>query len=237
MVVNGRSIGTVELVSMRGTAPDTRVRTLAQAMAGEAAMALENARLYEELRHQAFHDGLTGLANRVLLRDRLEHALARRERVSDTWLAILFLDLDDFKMVNDRLGHDVGDRILCAVAERLQACLRPGDTVARLGGDEFAILIEDVVDLAEAEAVAARLVAALAEPIEVRGEALVAVGASIGVVLTGREPATVDDLLRHADLAMYRAKNAGKGRYQVYRFEAREARERRATAIAPSDPG
>ena len=140
LVAKGEAIGLVELTSARDVAFDERRLGLAQTMANEAAMALENARLYEQVRHQAFHDPLTRLANRALFRDRLEHALARTSRGLQS-VAVLFLDLDDFKSINDSRGHTVGDALLVAVGERLVGILRPSDTVARLGGDEFAILI------------------------------------------------------------------------------------------------
>ncbi len=115
-------------------------------LAGEAAMALENARLYDEIRHQALHDGLTGLANRVLFRDRVVHALERSRGRDGRPFAILFIDLDDFKVLNDTLGHARGDDVLVAAARRVAASLRPSDTAARLGGDEFAVLLDDVGD-------------------------------------------------------------------------------------------
>ncbi|MGY1727883.1 diguanylate cyclase domain-containing protein [Geodermatophilus sp. SYSU D01062] len=176
----------------------------------------ENARLAADLaareaqlRHLAFSDPLTGLANRSLFLDRLKHALALHARDMRP-VAVVFLDLDDFKAVNDTLGHAAGDELLLRVAERLTGALRGGDTVARLGGDEFAALLEDGGDPLEA---AARLTAAMAVPFTVAGRTR-AVGASTGVVaLTAGDAAVgADELMARADAAMYAAKRAGKGR-------------------------
>lgn len=157
---------------------------------------------------QAMRDGLTRLANRRLFLDRLGHALARSQR-SSALLAVLYIDLDGFKEVNDNLGHATGDQLLTLVAERLRGIIRPSDTTARLGGDEFAVLVEDVVGEAEASYVAERILAALAAPFSIHGSD-VTVGASIGIALN--EPGiTVDDLLKHADKAMYTAKSLGRG--------------------------
>ncbi|MGY1829163.1 diguanylate cyclase domain-containing protein [Geodermatophilus sp. SYSU D01180] len=162
-----------------------------------------------QLRHLAFSDPLTGLANRSLFLDRLEHALALHARDMRP-VAVVFLDLDDFKSVNDTLGHAAGDELLLRVAERLTGALRGGDTVARLGGDEFAALLEDGGDPLEA---AARITAAMAVPFTVAGRAR-AVGASTGVVALAAGDAAVgaDELMARADAAMYAAKRAGKGR-------------------------
>ena len=181
---------------------------LVQALASHASVTLENRRLEQQLKHQAFHDGLTRLANRALLTNRIEHALARRSLEES--VAILYLDLDDFKLINDGLGHSAGDQLLVAVAERLRACLRPFDTAARLGGDEFAVLIEDSHSPEDAVRVAQRIEEALATPF-VLDTHEVTVAASIGVVWAGHARAEADELLRNADVAMYRAKGAGGG--------------------------
>jgi diguanylate cyclase (GGDEF)-like protein/PAS domain S-box-containing protein len=160
----------------------------------------------EQLRHQAFHDPLTGLANRALFTDRVEHALVLRGGV-----AVVFLDLDDFKAVNDSLGHLAGDALLQAVALRLTSALRPGDTIARLGGDEFAVLFEEAGAAVSAADVAERVIAALQEPFDLDGRE-VFVTASIGIGV-GED---AEELLRSADVAMYRAKASGKAQYVVY---------------------
>jgi diguanylate cyclase (GGDEF)-like protein/PAS domain S-box-containing protein len=170
--------------------------------------------LEEELERRAFFDSLTGLPNRAVFRDRLDHALARSARVNDA-LAVLLLDLDGFKLVNDSLGHDAGDELLVAVGGRIQACSRAGDTVARLGGDEFAILLEDAASEESAVALAGRLLEALASPFDVRGRE-VFIGASIGVTLHVGAAGLPDELIRNADAAMYAAKGGGKGRWAVF---------------------
>ena len=173
----------------------------------------ERRELERQLTHQAFHDPLTGLANRALFRDRVQHALALRARTREQ-LAVLFLDLDGFKAINDSLGHSVGDRLLSAVSRRLQTAVRPGDTVARLGGDEFAVLLEDIAGLYVAEQVAARFIEELQTPFALDGHE-VFVGASVGVALSN-ETFDADELLRNADLAMYRAKALGKNRCELF---------------------
>ena len=180
--------------------------------------------LEERLTHQAFHDSLTGLPNRALFFDRLEQALSRAER-REGRVAVLFLDLDNFKYVNDSLGHDAGDGLLVAVAGRLRGCVRPEDTVARLGGDEFAVLLE-ARDAGETTRVARRIVEALREPFELGGREVFA-GTSVGIALgeAGRE--RPDDLLRKADLALYEAKRGGKARYALFDPEAERRSMRR----------
>jgi diguanylate cyclase (GGDEF)-like protein/PAS domain S-box-containing protein len=170
-------------------------------------------RLEHELRDRAFHDSLTGLANRALFADRFEHAQSRRMRVS-TGLAVILIDLDGFKVVNDTLSHAMGDELLRGVAARLQGAVRPQDTVARMGGDEFAILLEDA-DMAAALAMATRLLDALSAPILVN-ESSVEVTASAGVAPVRDAHITWDTALQHADLAMYVAKADGKARFRVY---------------------
>jgi diguanylate cyclase (GGDEF)-like protein/PAS domain S-box-containing protein len=183
----------------------------------------ERIRLQEELAHQAFNDGLTKLPNRALFRDRLQQALARSSR-SSTPLAVLLVDLDGFKQVNDSLGHDAGDQLLQTVADRFAATGRPADTLARLGGDEFGVLLDGAHE-AHASGVAERLLESLAEPIWIAGRELV-IGASIGIALHAGGPGQGEELLRHADVAMYAAKEAGRGRFEVFRYDmARELGE------------
>jgi diguanylate cyclase (GGDEF)-like protein/PAS domain S-box-containing protein len=180
----------------------------------------ERVRLEQELTRQAFHDGLTGLANRALFRDRLDQALARSVRSADC-LAVLLVDLDGFKQVNDSLGHDAGDQLLQQVAERFAGVTRPSDTLARLGGDEFALLLDGTNEQG-AVGIAARLLERLAEPAAIADREL-ALGASVGIVVHTGGPGSSEDLVRHADVAMYAAKEAGRGRYEVFRYEmARE---------------
>jgi diguanylate cyclase (GGDEF)-like protein/PAS domain S-box-containing protein len=181
----------------------------------------ERKALEEQLVHQAFHDPLTGLANRALFQDRVEHARARLSRGRET-LAVLFLDLDDFKRVNDSLGHAAGDELLVTAADRLRACLRPADTVARLGGDEFAILLEEPPSCNEATAVAARISIEIAQPYVVAGRP-VSIGVSVGVAISSDADQTTGDLLRNADIAMYLAKRRGKGRVETFQPAMQEA--------------
>jgi diguanylate cyclase (GGDEF)-like protein/PAS domain S-box-containing protein len=169
----------------------------------------------QQLVHQALHDALTGLPNRALFLDRLGLALSRLERRPGL-AAVFFLDLDYFKVVNDSLGHSAGDQVLVAVAERLQQCLRDGDTAARLGGDEFAVLCDDLVDEGEALQIAERLGDALAaRPVAVAGRDLV-VTVSIGVAFATQSSQRPESLLRDADAAMYRAKERGRSRYELF---------------------
>ncbi len=181
----------------------------------------ERKRLEEELKHQAFHDALSGLANRPLFRDRLEHALARAAR-SLTSLAVLFLDLDDFKLVNDSLGHAVGDELLVAVAGRLLGSLRSGDTAARFGGDEFAVLLEATEDISDACLAAERILADLKPPFSVN-ERLIPVHASVGIAYSKLGLEGPAELLQAADVAMYAAKAKGKNGYEVYQPSLQEA--------------
>ncbi|HEY4216244.1 MAG TPA: EAL domain-containing protein [Gemmatimonadaceae bacterium] len=172
----------------------------------------ENKALEAKLFHQAFHDSLTGLANRALFRDRVEHALRRTTRGER--ITVLLLDLDDFKAVNDSLGHSEGDRLLQHVAERLKIATRDTDTVARIGGDEFAILLESIESRRDAMRVVDRVISALKTPLNLGGRDI-ALPASIGIAHAyGAE--RVDELLRNADVAMYKAKDDGKGRFAVF---------------------
>ncbi len=176
----------------------------------------------EQVTHQAFHDPLTDLANRALFTERVAAALVRRGDSSTETVAVLLLDLDDFKTVNDSLGHAAGDELLIAVAARLRSCVRPGDTLARLAGDEFAILLDDLDDERAAVAVAKRVGARLEAPFEIE-EMEIAVRASIGISLGQTPDARPDDLMRDADVAMYEAKARGKGGFQVLEPHMRHA--------------
>jgi diguanylate cyclase (GGDEF)-like protein/PAS domain S-box-containing protein len=179
----------------------------------------ERVRLEEELTKQAFHDGLTGLANRALFRDRLDQTLARSVRSQES-LAVLLVDLDGFKQVNDTLGHDTGDQLLQAVARRFDEVVRPSDTLARLGGDEFALLVDGAAE-GQAEAVARRLLESMSAPLQL-GDRELSVNASVGVVVHVGGHGESDELLRHADIAMYAAKDAGDGVYRVFQSSMAE---------------
>ena len=166
------------------------------------------------LRYLSHHDKLTGLANRELFKDRLAQAVARAER-SGNLVALLFLDLDRFKSINDMLGHLVADKLLVAVAERLKTCVRNVDTIARLGGDEFTIVLEDVATPFDAELVCRKVVGALEDPLEIEGQEIYAT-ASIGVTFFPTDATEVTGLIRNADVAMYRAKEDGRNKYHLF---------------------
>ena len=174
----------------------------------------ERRALEQQLSYQAFHDSLTGLANRALFRDRLEHALSRTARGS-VQFAVLFIDLDDFKDVNDSLGHAAGDTLAGQMTQRLLDAVRDEDTVARLGGDEFAILLESVSGEDEVVAVATRIVSSAQEPFEI-DESVITSGVSVGVAVTDREAESAEAVMRNADLALYEAKNLGKNRHALF---------------------
>ena len=185
--------------------------------------------LERELRYKALHDALTGLANRTSFIERAANILDRRDL--SRAVAVLFIDLDDFKNVNDGMGHMMGDALLIEMASRLRRSLRPADTAARLGGDEFAVLVEGISDAAKAQQVAERVIAALSDPVSLEGHE-VRVGASIGVAVSrerGGGRSSAEELLRDADMAMYRAKITGKGRVQLFERRMRaETSERLA---------
>jgi len=195
---------------------------------GTAQDVTERRRLESELAHQALHDSLTGLPNRTLLLDRLTQALARVGR-HERLLALLFIDVDNFKAVNDSLGHSVGDRLLIDVGERLRGTLRSSDTVARFGGDEYVMLCEELSNDGDAVGAAARVKAAFDEPFTLEGEDH-HISVSIGVAVASSGAATPDDLLRDADTAMYKAKELGRGRFELFDQEMPSRMGRRPTA-------
>ena len=198
------NLGTVVLVALAGVILGGLVWRFHRAQAKTAQL----------LAHQARHDPLTALPNRTLLVEQLQRELARASR-RQTSVFLLWLDLDDFKVVNDSLGHHAGDQLLLAVGERLRTCLRPGDTPARLGGDEFTVLLTDIDSLQDAVGVAERIGAALRGPFEVAGHQVV-VHASIGIAHSVPGRTSAQELLRNADIAMYEAKKLGKGQHQVF---------------------
>ena len=173
----------------------------------------ERKELERQITHQAFHDALTGLPNRVLMRDRIEQALASARRYGQQ-AAVLFLDLDNFKIINDSLGHSRGDDLLVEVSRRLLECVREVDTVTRFGGDEFVIVLTDVRGLPDVLDIARRVAKALDQPVQLASR-FVRIHASIGIVVT-RGDEDADDVLRHADIAMYRAKNGGRNRIELF---------------------
>ena len=199
---------------------DERTLALANANAVLESEVAERRRADQRLAHMAHHDMLTGLPNRTLLADRVTQAIARAHRV-DGRVALLFLDLDRFKIVNDSLGHLMGDLLLKAVAARLSACLRDGDTAARPGGDEFIVSLPDVADAPEAATVAARIIAALARPFEIEGQVLHA-ACSIGIALYPDDGDGAESLIRNADTAMHHAKESGRASFQFFNAQMTE---------------
>jgi diguanylate cyclase (GGDEF)-like protein len=219
-----RVVGTMLLANRPGVVRDFSDADLRlfETLATNASVALQYDRLEQtvwqlrelqrQLEHQAYHDSLTGLANRTLFIDRVDEALAK----PDPSVAVLFVDIDDFKTVNDTLGHTVGDQLLIAVAERLGHCVRPSDTVARFGGDEFAILLDRLDGPEDVVVVAERILASLSQRVPA-GDEQVSVGASVGIATNHAEATRAGELIRDADVAMYDAKQRGKGRWA--RFE------------------
>lgn len=168
----------------------------------------------QEMQHMATHDTLTGLANRTMLRDRIEQALATVQRTGDR-VAVLFIDLDQFKAINDSLGHSVGDRLLVEVAARLKSCVRSEDTVARQGGDEFIVFMPRIRTAQDAAGLAEKLLQLLATPFQI-GEHALRIGCSIGIAVYPHDGADVDSLLKHSDAAMYQVKASGRNGYRFY---------------------
>ena len=188
---------------------------LCEALASRAILAIRNARHYEELAYAAYHDGLTGLVNRFVLSDKLSGAVADTRAAAESMSAVLFVDIDRFKLVNDSHGHLVGDRLLVAIARRLETCVRAGDTVARVSGDEFASLMPSVSNDVDAIAVAQRILSGLTVPFEVDEHEVYAT-ASIGIALNDGSYVRSEELMRDADIAMYCAKRLGKQRFAVF---------------------
>lgn len=180
-------------------------------------------RAEQRFQHLAHHDALTGLPNRLLFNDRLQQTLAQASR-QHHMLAVLFIDLDDFKAINDTQGHSIGDQTICRAAERLTTCVRDTDTVARLSGDEFTALLVSIVKPADAELVAQKMLEKLAQAIVIDGQELF-ITASIGIAHYPTDGADPETLLHHADSAMYWAKQSGKNTYHVYRATSSPERD------------
>jgi diguanylate cyclase (GGDEF)-like protein len=222
MTTDGQVIGTVCVID---TAPHAWTHTeinclmdVASGLVTELELVTDlsvKRQTQEHLLYSTLHDALTGLPNRSLFTERLRHAMRRSARHPDDLFAVLFLDLDRFKEVNDNLGHFAGDELLRAVARRLEMCLRPEDTVARLSGDEFAILLESITETSDAGRIAQRIEEALSFPINLAG-ADVTTSASMGIVTSSMLHDQPEQLLRSADMAMYRAKAAGRARYELF---------------------
>ena len=211
---DGRPWGALGARSRNRLAFDPDDVNFMQSVANVIASAIQRDRVNSAIRHSALHDGLTGLPNRVLFLDRLGHALSQAERRRRT-VAVIFLDLDRFKLVNDSLGHQAGDQLLLAATERIVGVLRPEDTLARFAGDEFVVLCEGLRDEHDATAVADRLTEAFADPFRL-GQREQFVSASMGIAMPRRPDQTAEELIRDADAAMYRAKERGRARYELF---------------------
>ena len=196
-------------------------RGIATRIAGSQTDISDRKRAEERLIHDAFHDALTGLPNRALFTNLLERSLARLKRRKDYRFAVLFLDMDRFKVINDSLGHMLGDQLLIEVARRLSACLRPGDTVARLGGDEFTVLLDDIVDEDDATAIADRIQSELMAAFSLGGHD-VFTSVSIGITLSNDGYRRPEEVLRDADTAMYRAKSHGTAEHEIFNADMHE---------------
>ncbi len=222
LLVQDQCLGTLRIGFAGPVKLNGRDRQVFTTFANHVAGAVHNTRLFGEVRSQALHDPLTGLPNRALLSDRLVHAQARAGRGQGR-VAVLFLDLDRFKVINDSLGHHVGDELLIGVGQRLTANLRPGDTAGRFGGDEFIVVCDSVTDEAEALRLADRLVASLHEPFTISDHhEPVFLGASVGVALANDDADDPITLIRDADAAMYRAKERGRSRVELFDFAMRQ---------------
>ncbi|HLZ37245.1 MAG TPA: EAL domain-containing protein [Mycobacteriales bacterium] len=233
----GEVRGVVTCLVAEPGAPSAEEKRLVQLAARLVDIAVERAEAHALIEHQATHDALTGLPNRVTFLDRLERALAASSRAPKGLVAVAFIDLDRFKWVNDTMGHEVGDRVLIEVASRLRQALRPADTVARFGGDEFTILLEDLADESAAVEIVDRVGEQINRPLTISG-VRTPVSASIGLALA-RGGGRPDDLIADADAAMYRAKEHGGGRSEVYdaalRRRAEERRTLRAAILAAAE--
>lgn len=216
IVLSGVSDQTLALQAVQNGAQDYLVKGQGQPelLARSIRYAIERKRAEERLTYLAQYDQLTGLVNRTLFRDRLVQAMARSKRLQQP-LGLMLLDLDRFKAVNDTMGHDVGDRLLTAVAGRLQECVREVDTVARMGGDEFTIILEGLSCEQDITIVARRITESLAQPFHLQ-EHQASIGVSIGITVYPSDDHEIDDLLKHADAAMYRAKQQGGSSFQFH---------------------
>lgn len=216
IVLSGLSDQSLAVEAVQSGAQDYLVKGQGQPemLARAIRYAIERKRAEERLTHLAQYDQLTGLVNRTLFRDRLIHAMARSKRLQQP-MGLLLLDLDRFKSVNDTMGHDAGDQLLKAVADRLRECVREVDTVARMGGDEFTIILEALSHEEDITTVAQRITKSLTEPF-LLGNQRVSIGVSIGITVYPLDDHEIDDLLRHADAAMYCAKQQGGNSFRYH---------------------
>jgi len=214
---DGRVLGSLATYHQHVHEPDGQELRLAASAAHLAGMAIERHQIEARIRHMAHHDALTDLPNRILMEDRIAQAISMAQREHSV-MAVMMIDLDRFKHVNDSLGHPIGDRLLQEVAQRLQLCVRSSDSVARLGGDEFVINLQKLHSLADATLIAEKVLHTLAQLFSIEGHAIL-IGGSIGISLFPQDGANSADLLRAADTAMYAAKTRGRGNFQFYTAE------------------
>ena len=219
LVVEQRCIGALRVGFSRGSRVSARDRQVLATFANTVSAAAHNALLFDEVRDRALRDPLTRLPNRALIEDRLQQALTRADR-SGVRVAVLFLDLDRFKVINDSLGHQVGDELLVSVAERLRSVLRGTDTAGRFGGDEFVVVCGEIANESDVLEVAERLVSSFAEPFTLQGES-VFLSASVGIAIASAGTCDATALVRDADAAMYRAKERGRNRFELFDSEMR----------------
>jgi two-component system, cell cycle response regulator len=216
VVLSGVSDQSLALQAVQQGAQDYLVKAQGhpELLARAVRYAIERKRSEEHLTYLAQYDHLTGLVNRTLFRDRLVQAMARTKRMQQP-MGLMLLDLDRFKAVNDTFGHDMGDELLKAVTERLRVCVREVDTVARMGGDEFTIILEGVLSEQNIIAVATRITESIAAPFELKGQHI-SIGVSIGITIYPQDDHSIDELLKHADTAMYRAKQLGGSAFHLH---------------------
>jgi diguanylate cyclase (GGDEF)-like protein/PAS domain S-box-containing protein len=222
---NGKTLGTFALYRRKASRPDKAQSALLQTTSGTAAIAIEQRQLSDQLAYQAHHDALTGLSNRLLFQERLRQEIAQARRAG-TMLALLYVDLDRFKLINDTLGHASGDEILRQVAWRLKSCLRDGDTLARISGDEFTVTAAGLKNPQDASVVAETILKALRAPFQAENQELY-VTASVGISVYPRDAIDAETLQRNADSAMYRAKSRGKNRFEYFLAELSASRRQR----------
>jgi diguanylate cyclase (GGDEF)-like protein/PAS domain S-box-containing protein len=222
---NGKVLGTLAVYRRKPSRPDKAQTALLQTTSGTAAIAIEQRQLTDQLAYQAHHDALTGLPNRLLFQERLRQEIVRARR-SGNMLALLYIDLDRFKLINDTLGHASGDALLRQVACRLKSCLREGDTLARISGDEFTVTAADLKNPQSAGVVAETILKALRDPFQVENQELY-VTASVGISVYPQDAIEAETLQRNADNAMYRAKSRGKNRFEYFLAELSASRRQR----------
>ena len=214
VLANDTVVAVIVFFVFESRGEDERLIGLVSAIAAQLGLVIQRIQMEETIRQMAYHDTLTGLPNRVLFQDRLTLALIHSQRKKQK-CAILFIDLDRFKAINDTLGHNIGDKLLQGVADRLKRCVRGSDTVSRLGGDEFNVLLQEIDHAAAAVAIAQKIVASVSHPFIINNNT-VQITVSIGIAMYPDDGNNVETLLKNADLAMYQAKKRGRNNYQFF---------------------